>query len=159
MQTRRVNEVIAVLTLPSRDVMDKRIELLTDFWIEAKCRGRSVIYKKGVNSMSKQLYFSRLQTFQWPNLDGENNYESLATKKQQFIDDESRDDNWIRKDEHDKKLEQAKQEVAKKKRNEMLRKIYTALEDNPDFPTPTYPDFAANLDLHHKTVGDIIRGG
>jgi hypothetical protein len=156
MQTRRVNEVIAILTLPSRQTMDKRVELLTDFWIDVERRGRAIVYKKHIHPIKKQTYFRRLQSLSWPNLDGHPDYERLAGMKDVHINDPESEDNWIRLDEHEARLERAEKTARRETRDELLRGIHDALSTRFG-DALRYKDIAAGVDLSPQRVGQIIR--
>lgn len=123
MQTRRVNEIIVIITLPSADMIDNRIEQLADFWINCEARGRARAYKKKIHRIKKTVYYKSLQQLEWPNLDDDEDYQILAEKKARFNDGEGQEDGYIREDEVSERIEKAKKNAAENKRNELLQQL------------------------------------
>jgi len=150
-QTRRVNEVIVIITLPSPDMIDKRVEQLADYWVNVECRGKARIYKKKIHRIKRKVYYKGLQTFQWPNLDGDPDYEALARMKDKYIDDDSDSSEWVRESEVQERLENAKQKVRKEQRDEYIKAL-GGIEDL------RYKDFAPAFDLSPQRIGQIVRG-
>lgn len=122
-QTRRVNQVFAFLTLPSPKEIDSRIERLADFWVNIETRGRARIYEKKIARIKKSVYYETLQTFRWPNMDKDPDYQALARMKDEFINDPDSDDNYIRKDKADSQLETAVKQAKKEYRDKMIRSL------------------------------------
>lgn len=75
-QTRRVNEIVAILTLPSIDMIDRRMERLIDYRIDVTARGLAKIYKKRIHPV-KKVYYRKMQIIRWPNMDGHPDYEAV----------------------------------------------------------------------------------
>lgn len=122
-QTRRVNQVFAFLTLPSPQEIDSRIERLADFWINVEARGRARIYQKRIHRIKKSVYYETLQTFNWPNMDGDPDYQQLVRMKASFIDDDNADDNYVRKSEADRRVEKAVKNTRRDARDEWIRSL------------------------------------
>jgi hypothetical protein len=157
MQTRRVNEIVAILTLPSPQVMDKRVELLQDFWINVTARGNAIVYKKRVHPIKKSIYYERLQRLSWPNMDGDRDYQILSKLKSHYIDDPESDDNWIRKDTADEWVEQAEKRAARETRDRIIRSMVEEFKHRRALDL-TYDDFADVVDLSPGRIGQIYRG-
>ena len=113
MQTRRVNQVMALLTLPSPKEIDSRIERLADFWINCEIRGRARIYEKKIHRIKQTVYYETVQVVKWPNMDRDPDYRELASKKDSYIEGDQ--DQWILRkhaqEEKERAVKQAKQEV------------------------------------------------
>jgi len=123
MQTRRVNQVMVIITLPSADMIDNRIEQLADFWINCEARGRATIYKKKIHRIKKSVYYETLQQLNWPNMDGDPDYEALARMKDKFNDGEGQENGYIREDEVTERLEKARKGARQEARNDLLRQV------------------------------------
>lgn len=119
-QTRRVNQIVAFLTLPSPQEIDSRIERLADFWINVESRGGARIYQKKIHPIKKKVYYETLQTFTWPNMDDDPDYRELARMKAEFIDSEDADDNYIRQDEANQRREKAVKTARQNLRDEFI---------------------------------------
>jgi hypothetical protein len=130
-QTRRVNEIIAILTLPSIDMIDCRMERLMDYRIDVTARGSAKVYKKKIHPMQKNIYYRKLQIIRWPNMDGHPDYTTLATMKDEMISKPDSDD-WIRRDEHESKLEKATQMAGTETRDRIIQQLADAGVPNQD---------------------------
>jgi plasmid maintenance system antidote protein VapI len=123
MQTRRVNEIIVIITLPSADMIDNRIEQLADFWINCEVRGRARVYKKKIHRIKKTVYYKSLQQLTWPNLDDDEDYQILAQKKERFNEGEGQENGYIREDEVTERIEKARDTAKQTQRNELLEQV------------------------------------
>lgn len=123
MQTRRVNEIIVIITLPSADMIDNRIEQLADFWINCEVRGRARVYKKKIHRIKKTVYYKSLQQLTWPNLDDDEDYQILAQKKERFNEGEGQENGYIREDEVTERIEKARETAKQTQRNELLEQV------------------------------------
>lgn len=123
MQTRRVNEIIVIITLPSADMIDNRIEQLADFWINCEVRGRARVYKKKIHRIKKTVYYKSLQQLTWPNLDDDEDYQILAQKKERFNEGEGQENGYIREDEVTERIEKARETAKQTQRDELLEQV------------------------------------
>ena len=124
----RVRELIALINLPSPEMIDGRLELLADFWINVEIRGRAKIYKKKVNRIKQAVYYEGMQFILWPNMDGSKTFSKMKRQKIDHLDDEESDDNWIRKSKVDEMLRKAKKETKRETRDALLTSIYQESE-------------------------------
>lgn len=149
-QTRRVNQIVAILTLPSADMLDKRMEQLADYWIDVKERGECVIYEKKIHPIKKSIYYKTLQRFKWPNMDWDPAYKELARMKEEFNNDKESDDNWVRKSEVDDRVKKAVKKAEREARDNIIQNL-SELPFN-------YKDLAPAFDLSPQRFGQIARG-
>lgn len=124
-QQARVREVIAFVNLPSPTTIDKRFEELADFWINIERRGSARIYEKRIHRTKRTLYYKTMQTLEWPNMDLSETFRHMDQMKGDHLDDETRDDNWVRQSEVKEKIRKAKKRVRRQQREKWL----TALKD------------------------------
>ncbi|WP_231896224.1 hypothetical protein [Haloferax volcanii] len=150
-QTRRVNQIFAILTLPSPKEIDSRIERLADFWVNVECRGRARIYEKKIHRIKKSVYYETLQTFEWPNMDKDPDYIELARMKDRFINDDDADDNWVRQSVSDERIEKAVKDTRRELRDEWI----SALKDYGMAGTEIAK--LSNVDLTSQRINQIAR--
>lgn len=148
LQTHRVRQVVTLFVLPSPDMIDKRVEQLADFWINAQRRGEATVYRKQIHPIERQLYYQKLQTVEWPNLDGDPEFEKVARLKNQEVinDDQS---GYIDKEEAEKQKQQAAKENRLQGRNETIQ----AIAEQTDV---TQKAIAEAVDLSHQRVNQIV---
>jgi len=123
-QMERVREVVALINLPSPKFIDKRMEELADFWVNVLRRGRARIYEKKIHDTEGHVYYQTLQDIEWPNMDGSETFGEMGALKEQMIDGEIGDGNWVPPDEHQEALERAEEKAARKRRDELLADAY-----------------------------------
>ncbi|WP_226043515.1 hypothetical protein [Natrinema sp. DC36] len=119
----RIRELIAFINLPSPEMIDGRLELLADFWINIEVRGRARIYKKKINRIKRVVYYETMQVLEWPNMDGSDTFQLMKQQKEDHLDDDDSGVNWVRQSEVDKMLEQREKEVRRESRDEYIRKL------------------------------------
>ncbi|MWG35886.1 hypothetical protein [Halomarina oriensis] len=159
-QTRRVNQMVGILTLPDPSVIDTRMEKLADFWINVEARGVARIYEKRIHRIKQTVYYKTLQTLKWPNMDNHPDYRTLAAKKEGMIDDKESDDNWMRKSKHDELIEQARKEATRKQRDELIKKFAALKITDLSNQRPgglKYSDIGKPFGLSGQRIGQIAR--
>ena len=142
-QTRRVNEIAGILTLPSPDALDSRMESLADYWINVEVRGRARIYEKRIHRTKRSLYYKTMQTQGWPNLDHDPDYQILAKKKEEMINDEEAGNNWVRKSEVDERIKKVRKNTRREVRDEIIHQLVTETEPPATALAPAF-DISAN---------------
>jgi len=122
-QKGRVREIIAFVNLPSPSTIDKRFEELADFWINVERRGKARIYKKKIHRTKQTLYYKTMQTLEWPNMDGSATFEHMDRLKNDHLDDDTRDDNWVRESKVEERIEKAVREAKDEYRLEWIQSL------------------------------------
>ncbi len=122
-QKGRVREIIAFVNLPSPSTIDKRFEELADFWINVERRGKARIYKKKIHRTKRTLYYKTMQTLEWPNMDGSATFEHMDRLKTDHLDDDTRDDNWVRESEVEDRVDKAVKDAVDEYRVEWIRSL------------------------------------
>jgi hypothetical protein len=157
-QTRRVNEIIGILTLPDPSVIDKRMEKLADYWINVEARGACRIYEKRIHRTKQSVYYKTLQTLKWPNMDKDPDYRAMARMKDTLISGEDEDD-YLRRSKVDEMIEKARKEERREARDEWI----TALAKTPITelsnrnPGLKYGDIGRAFGISGQRVGQIVR--
>lgn len=157
-QMARVREIVSIINLPSPAEIDSRFERLADYWINVEIRGRATVYKKRIHPTKGKIYHEKLQTLEWPNMDGSSTFERMAAIKDSLLDDDDRDSNWVRESEVKERIEAAKRQERDKVRDEWLYAIYEELPKLVGREL-TY-DEVARLDVVEvgpERVGQIVR--
>jgi len=122
-QKGRVREIIAFVNLPSPSTIDKRFEELADFWINVERRGKARIYKKKIHRTKQTLYYKTMQTLEWPNMDGSATFEHMDRLKNDHLDDDTRDDNWVRESKVEERINKAVRDAKDEYRLEWIRSL------------------------------------
>jgi hypothetical protein len=143
-QEARVREVIALINLPSPDLIDKRMERISDFWIHVQRRGRARIYRKRIHSMSRNVYFEVVQDLEWPNMDGSETFQEMAQLKDALLDGDVGSGNWVPPDEHNDAIEKARKETKAEVRDTLIQSMYNQTElTAPDIASLNGVDISA----------------
>lgn len=124
----RVRELVALINLPSPEMIDGDLELLADFWVNVERRGRAKIYQKKVNRMKGLVYYETMQILEWPNMDGSETFRKMNREKMDHLDDDQAADNWIRQSEVDELLERREKEIRTEVRDDLLTSLYRETE-------------------------------
>ena len=157
-QMARVREIVSIINLPSPAEIDKRFERLADYWINVEIRGRAVVYKKRIHPTKGKIYHEKLQTLEWPNMDGSTTFERMGEIKDALLDDADRDSNWVRESEVKERIEVARKDERDKIRDRWVHALY---DEVPKYTgeSLTY-DQVARLDVVEvgpERVGQIVR--
>ena len=157
-QMARVREIVSIINLPSPAEIDKRFERLADYWINVEIRGRAVVYKKRIHPTKGKIYHEKLQTLEWPNMDGSTTFERMGEIKDALLDDADRDSNWVRESEVKERIEAARKDERDKIRDQWVHALY---DEVPKYTgeSLTY-DQVARLDVVEvgpERVGQIVR--
>jgi hypothetical protein len=159
-QTRRVNEIVGILTLPDPDDIDSRMEKLADYWVNVEARGTARVYEKRIHRIKRSVYYKTLQTIKWPNMDNHPDYRTLAQLKEGMIDDKDSEDNYIRKSKHDELVEEAVKEAQREQRDELIRKFANLRITDLSNQRPgglKYDDIGKPFGLSGQRIGQIAR--
>jgi len=137
-QQARVREVVALLNLPDPSTIDKRFEMLADFWINVERRGKAKIYEKKIHSIKQSIYYKTLQTLEWPNMDGSDTTRAMSDLKTGLLDGETRNDGLVRESEAERQVKRAKKNTRERVRNEWIDVVYDlGLSDGDIAALPT----------------------
>lgn len=154
-QMLRSRNVATVSTLPSTSMLDKRLLELADWWVLVKARGIAQPYKINVNDFNGRVARKPLpgeEHIKFPDLpDGDADKEYLDSIKDNKIRTGGME--TIKKAEHRKRVEDAKEKAAKERRDEIIQCLY----ENTDLSYAKIGELPA-IDLTKQTVGQIVRG-
>ncbi|SNZ06131.1 hypothetical protein SAMN06269185_1060 [Natronoarchaeum philippinense] len=123
-QQQRVRQIVSILILPSPEEIDSRMERLADVWINVERRGRARVYRKRIHPIKRSVYYETMQTFEFPNMDKDPDYQALSSMKSEMIDNPESDDNWMRKSEHERKKDRAVKQAKREVRDKLLTSLY-----------------------------------
>jgi hypothetical protein len=151
-QMQRVREIVSIINLPSPQDIDSRLERLADYWINVERRGFARIYRKKIHPTKRSTYYKTVQTLEWPNMDKSTTFRAMDRAKRTVIDDEDRDDNWIRESEVQKRIDRAVKQAERQQRDAFLTQLYnqTALKGKEIAQLPV-------VDVSPSRVGQIAR--
>jgi hypothetical protein len=153
-ETRRVDEITSIMTLPSVAELDRRMERLHNFWINVTARGQCKIYAAHINDWTHDVYYEGLQQFRWPNMDHDEDYRTLVKMKEEWNDGDDTSD-WVRegevREEYEKELEQ--------KQQEMRDRIVTSVYENTDLSQGDVGQaLPEDMRIKQQRVGQIVNG-
>ncbi len=121
----RVKQKYVIFNMPASSHIDKNILDLADYWILVQRRGLARVYELNKNPFEGRTYPTPTQTMTWDAIDEDNPvYQSLTAEKLDKIgsgaDGESR---FISKEDHQERLEQAREAAADAKRDEIIANL------------------------------------
>jgi hypothetical protein len=151
-ETRRVNQITGILTLPSPESLDTRMERLADYWINITARGSAKVYKKKIHPIKRNLYYKTLQLVTWPNLDSDPDYKTLVNMKDEMIDTSDGGENWVRRSDHEEEIERVREEVRRDERDAWIRNLKDSGMKGTEIAA------LPHVDLTQQRVNQIARG-
>ena len=123
-QMARVREIVSFINLPSPAEIDSRFERLADFWINVERRGFARIYEKHIHPIKRKRYYSTCQTLEWPDRDGWETSRAMDRMEKSLLDDDSRDENWVRESEVKERVARAEKEARQEVRDQFITSLY-----------------------------------
>jgi plasmid maintenance system antidote protein VapI len=123
-QQARVREIVALVNLPSPDMIDTRFEQLADYWINVERRGKCRIYKKKIHRTKRSVYYRTMQTLEWPNMEGSDTSRRMGALKDALLDDELNTDSLVRESEVRERINRAVEDAERSRRDEILTSLY-----------------------------------
>jgi hypothetical protein len=123
-QMNRVREIVSIINLPSPQDIDSRMERLADYWVNVERRGFARIYKKKIHPIKRSTYYKTIQTVEWPNMDKSATFKAMDRAKRTMLDDEDRDDNWVRESDVRDRIDRAVEQATRDQRDAFLTAFY-----------------------------------
>lgn len=153
-QMLRARNIATVATLPSTSMLDKRMMELADYWVLVKARGIAQPYRINVNDFNGRIQRDPLpgeEHIKFPDLPDDDPdkafLDEIKDKKVKGGGIES-----IKLAEHERRLEEAEEQAAKQKRDELIRCLY----EHTEMSYAKIGELPA-IDLTKQTVGQIVR--
>lgn len=153
-QTLRARNIAVVATLPSISMLDGRMLELSDWWVLVEKRGVAKPHRVNVNDYApnrnpQKQWIDEFIT--WDDVaDGDPDKEYLDRIKDEMVKEEGVKS--IPMPEHRQKVEEAKEEAAHERRNEIIRDVYK----NTDLSYANIGELDT-IDLTKQTIGQIVR--
>jgi hypothetical protein len=147
-QTRRVRQIISLLTLPAKKDLDTRMERLADYWVLIEARGRATVYKSRIQRARDNEYYEKMQQFEWPSMDYDYDYRILERLKDEHIDAPEQSDEYVHRDEVQDLIDDAVSDAKQEKRD--------AIISNLDAVDVKRAKIAEAVGLSNSRVRDII---
>jgi len=156
-QLLRSRNICTVATLPSTNMLDGRMLELADYWILVKSRGIAQPYRIQVNDFNGRIARKPMgpgdgEHIKFPDLpDSDQDKKYLDSIKDEKV--ESGGMESIKVAEHRKQMEEAREEAAQQRRNEIIKSLYRDTD-------MSYSDIGGldTIDLTKQTIGQIVRG-
>jgi len=153
--TKRYKQVFSILTAPSKGWVDKRLgDDAADYWIQAhqtdlgRIKGQATVYRLKENEHYESEYTERTELIEWPNLDGNKEFEKLDERKVELLETDQDDKNYYHADEVEELLEKRGKQVKQKQRAEIIAELNSV-------DALTQSDIATIFDLSRGRVSQI----
>jgi len=153
--TKRYKQVFSILTAPSKGWVDKRLgDDAADYWIQAhqtdlgRIKGQATVYRLKENEHYESEYTERTELIEWPNLDGNKEFEKLDERKVELLETDQDDKNYYHADEVEELLEKREKQVKQKQRAEIIAELNSV-------DALTQSDIATIFDLSRGRVSQI----
>jgi hypothetical protein len=153
--TKRYRQVFSVLTAPSKGWIDKRLGSdAADFWLQCQqtplgeVKGEATCYRLKTNEHYETDYTERTEIIEWPNLDGNKQFDRLNERKENLLESGS-EQQYVDSD----KVADIKQDTAQSARKQQRQEIMKELNSHPDM---TQRDIADVFDIDVGTANRII---
>jgi len=143
--TKRYRQIMATMTLPSKDMMDARIaDKLCDFWILVEDPGRAKVYKLDGNEFTGKVYYHHVETIAWPVLDDHPIMAAVAEKKHKRVTGQTAS-RFVTREEMDKKADNYWKKAEAKATFDFIRTAYQVHQD---------PEVKA--EMNQSVLGDVV---
>lgn len=149
LQTLRVRQITTVFTVPSPDVVDKRLKMFADYTVVCSDTepGVATVYRHDVPVIGDNVggvNHTEIERFRWPNLDEDADFEELdRMKRERYVENETRTYN-----DSDDSDDDDQDELTKQQRNIAIRRMVGS--------GSTQKDAADAFDLSPSTVSRIL---
>lgn len=152
----RYRQVFGIMTLPSKDMMDARIaDKLCDFWILVQDTGKAAVFKFEENQFTGKVYTKKVETFEWPALDDDRDFQALETKKHERQTNQTQA-RYIHRSEFEEAKENFWNKASAKTRFDLLSSIYEAAQDSDSKIEVTQTELGEIADMSQSNVSKIV---
>lgn len=152
----RIEEKTVIMNLPNSGEMDRDLKALADVWVIVKSRGRAQVNILGYNPWEEHPIVRAQDNLEWGDIPTDHYlreiYNDLTHQKRQRLRGNGDDVSLVRQDEVEKKVERAREEASRERRNEILRNLY----DEHD--GLRHRDLADAVGVSRSTVSNILNG-
>lgn len=123
----RIMEKYLVLNAPGDHLIDGDLKSLVDVWVLVERRGFANVYRMDWSPHQGHELTRHIGTLEWnpiePGTDLHSIYEYISDEKDKRLRGEGDGDEYIKRSEAEEMVKKAKQEMATKKRNEMIQEM------------------------------------
>lgn len=152
----RVEQKYLIFNAPTKRFVDKDLLRLCDVWITMVRRGLGLVHHLRWEPYSESLLTPRKQWIEFDDIPTgtplRETYNYLTREKKSAMDGDATNQ-FITKSEHQEKLERAKKEIKREKRDDMLRKLW----EDPRVQTGQKP-LAHAAGISQGQVSNIVNG-
>lgn len=127
--TKRYQQIVGLLTLPSKDMMDKRIaDKLCDLWFLVTEPGTADVYRFDANAFSGQTYYKRIERYSWPPLDDDATFQRIEQKKDERMRGDTQSA-FVHRDEVEAEKETYWEKAEARTTYELINEAYALAQD------------------------------
>lgn len=154
--TKRYRQVFGLLTLPSKDMIDARIaDKLCDYWILVEEKGKASVFEFDENAFTGKVYYKKVETIEWPKLDGNNLYKQIEQKKHDRMEGKTQS-RFVRRDEMEEALDNYWQKATAKRNYELINSMYDATKDGDSPVSLTQTQIGEIVGMSQSNVSKIV---
>lgn len=144
----RVGEKYAVWNMPDIGQIDKEIRKLAHYWVLVQRRGRARVYELSNDPFRDETYTKPICNIEWGALPADDPvYQRLDEHKWDKLEGDGEE--YVPVDEHQKRVEQAKEEAEREQRDEFIRAAYGR-------DLLSQPELEEITGLHQSTISRIV---
>jgi len=153
--TKRYRQVFGLLTLPSKEMIDARIaDKLCDYWILVEETGQASVFKFEENAFTGKVYYKKVETIEWPPMDGVPVYDTIEQKKQERMEGKTQS-RFVRRSEMEDALDNYWSKATAKRNYELINAMYDASEDDDSDVSLTQDQIGGIVGMSQSNVSKI----
>ncbi len=154
--TKRYRQLIGILDLPSKSMMDARIaDTLCDYWILVRERGHAVVFEFDENQFTGKTYYKKVEEISWPPLDGDPDYEAVERMKVEWMTDQTQSRYVTREEFQEAKKNFWRKAELKATYNHAQAAYEVSQDEDSDF-SATQAEIGRIVGLSQPRVSDIV---
>lgn len=154
--TKRYRQLVGILTLPSKDMMDARIaDKLCDFWVLVQKPGEARVFRFDENAFTGKVYYKQVQRLEWPNLDSDSDFRTVEQKKHDYMTGKT-ESRFVTREEFEEAKKNFWNKATAKTRFEFIRAVYNVATDPETEASITQSQLGQACGMGQSNVSKIV---
>jgi len=154
--TKRYRQIMGILTLPSKGMIDSRIaDLLSDYWILVEDVGEASVYRFETNDFTGNVRTRKVENISWPPLDGHPEYEEVERQKVNWMTGET-ESRYVLREEFEDAKENFWNKATAKRSYEFINRAYDLAQSNDTELSLTQSDIGEIAGMSQPNVSKIV---
>jgi len=143
----RVGEKYSIWNMPDINQIDKEVRKLAHYWVLVQRRGRARVYELSNDPFEGQVYTKPISIIEWGALPEDDAvFQRLDEHKWDKLEGDGKE--YIPREDHEKAVQQAREEARRERRDEFIRVAY-------DRGLLSQPELAEICDMSQSQVSRI----